>query len=397
MTAKTYQDYLRVLAGQQAPYALLDLDFLDQNIQALLKRAGKLPVRIASKSIRCRWVLDYLFRASPQFQGLMTYSAAETAWLAAEGFDNLLLAYPSFDSAAIRAICAHRRAGKQIWLMVDSAQQASFLNQIAEAEQTQLQICLDIDMSSDYPGLHFGVWRSPLTRPEQVIDLAKQILQWPQLKLNACMGYEAQIAGVGDAMAGQIAKNLVVKQLKSHSIEQLKLRRQRVCEALSGLGIELALFNGGGTGSLESTALDPSVTEVTVGSGFYAPTLFDHYSQFRHLPAALFALPLTRQPAPGMYTCFSGGYIASGSVSKEKLPTPCLPSGLSLLDNEGAGEVQTPLKYAGAEPLKLGDPVFFRHAKAGELCERFNQLWLVRGESAPEAVLTYRGEGQCFG
>jgi len=397
VTEKTYQDYLRVLAGQQAPYALLDLDLLDLNIQALLKRAGNLPVRIASKSIRCRWVLDYLLQASPQFQGLMTYSAAETAWLAAQGFDNLLLAYPSFDRAAIQAICAQVRAGKQIWLMADAAAQVTFLNQIAEAEQTQLQICLDIDMSSDYPGLHFGVWRSPLTRPEQVVELAQFILQCPRLTLNACMGYEAQIAGVGDAMAGQSAKNLVVQQLKSHSIEQLKLRRMRIKAALSELGIELALFNGGGTGSLESTSQDSSVSEVTVGSGFYAPTLFDHYRQFRHLPAALFALPLTRQPTPGMYTCFSGGYIASGSVGKEKLPLPYLPKGLSLLENEGAGEVQTPLKYTGSEPLKLGDPVFFRHAKAGELCERFNQLNLVRGETRPEPVLTYRGEGQCFG
>lgn len=397
MTAKTYQEYLRVLAGQQAPYALLDLDLLDLNIQALLRRAGKMPVRIASKSIRCRWVLDYLLQASPQFQGLMTYSAAETAWLAAEGFDNLLLAYPSFDREAIQALCAQVRAGKQIWLMVDSVPQAAFLNQIAEAEQTALQICLDIDMSSDYPGLHFGVWRSPLTRPEEAVDLARQILKWPRLTLNACMGYEAQIAGVGDAMAGQSAKNVVVKQLKSHSIEQLTLRRQRIKTALSDLGVELALFNGGGTGSLESTSLDPSVSEVTVGSGFYSPTLFDHYGQFRHFPAAFFALPLTRRPAPGIYTCFSGGYIASGSVGKEKLPLPCLPLGLSLLDNEGAGEVQTPLKYSGSDPLQLGDPVFFRHAKAGELCERFKALWLVRGETASESVPTYRGEGQCFG
>lgn len=394
---KTYSDYLRICRDLQAPYALLDLDHLDQNIQALLKRAGHLPVRIASKSIRARWVLDYLRAASPQFQGLMTYSAAETAWLAEQGYDNLLLAYPSFDRRAIQAICAQVRMGKQVWLMVDALEQVLFLQQIAEEQQTPLQLCLDIDMSSDYPGLHFGVWRSPLTHPDQAVRLAQQIMQSPWLKPNACMGYEAQIAGVGDAMPGQSAKNLVVKQLKRHSIEQLAQRRKRIKAALADLGIELSLFNGGGTGSLESTAQDPSVTEVTVGSGFYAPTLFDHYTQFRHLPAALFALPLTRQPAPGIYTCFSGGYIASGSVGKEKLPQPVLPQGLSLFDNEGAGEVQTPLKYTGSEPLKLGQPVFFRHAKAGELCERFQALWLVRGETVLQAVPTYRGEDQCFG
>ncbi len=44
----------------------------------------------------------------------------------------------------------------------------------------------------------------------------------------------------------------------------------------------------------------------------------------------------------------------------------------------------------------LGDRVWFRHAKAGELCERVNELHLVRGGAVVDVVPTYRGEGRAF-
>jgi len=389
-----WQDWFR---AQSLPLAWIDLDALDQNIQALCKRAGKLPIRIATKSIRVRSVLDYLLAASPQIQGLMTYSAAETAWLAEAGFDDLLLAYPSTDAVALRRIAAQIRKGKTIRLMIDSLAHAERLETLGASENCIFNLCLDIDMSVDYPGLHFGVWRSPLTQAEQVKALAQEILKRPHLELDACMGYEAQIAGVGDAQKGLGAKNFVIRKLKAQSIPTLQARRAAVKNALETLGIELKLFNGGGTGSLESTVQDPSVTEVTVGSGFYAPGLFDLYADFKHQPAAGFALPLVRIPVPGMITCFSGGYIASGSIGKEKLPLPFSPPGLHLLENEGAGEVQTPLRYSGPEKLQPGDAIVFRHAKAGELMERFNQVGLYRSTGKIKDVPSYRGEGQCFG
>jgi len=40
--------------------------------------------------------------------------------------------------------------------------------------------------------------------------------------------------------------------------------------------------------------------------------------------------------------------------------------------------------------------VYFRHAKAGELCERFASLHLLEGERILEQAPTYRGEGQSF-
>lgn len=59
--------------------------------------------------------------------------------------------------------------------------------------------------------------------------------------------------------------------------------------------------------------------------------------------------------------------------------------------------MQTPVTGEAARTLRLGDRVWLRHAKAGELAERFLAYHLVRGSQVERTVPTYRGEGQNFG
>jgi D-serine deaminase-like pyridoxal phosphate-dependent protein len=74
-----------------------------------------------------------------------------------------------------------------------------------------------------------------------------------------------------------------------------------------------------------------------------------------------------------------------------------VPRDLRLLGAEGAGEVQTPVRGRAADRLRIGDRVWFRHAKAGELAERFPTIHVVEDGRLVESVPTYRGEGQAFG
>jgi D-serine deaminase-like pyridoxal phosphate-dependent protein len=189
--------------------------------------------------------------------------------------------------------------------------------------------------------------------------------------------------------------------MQSRSAAELAERRAAIVAAVTAVleaagAPPLTLVNGGGTGSLESTASETAVTELAAGSGLYGPTLFDGYRAFTPRPAALFALPVVRRPGPGVVTVLGGGYLASGPGDRARVPSPHLPGGLRLDSQEGAGEVQTPLLGPPADALGIGDRVYFRHAKAGELCERFASLHLLRGEAIVEEVATYRGEGQCF-
>ena len=69
---------------------------------------------------------------------------------------------------------------------------------------------------------------------------------------------------------------------------------------------------------------------------FYHPTVFDSYRGFRGEPAALFALPVVRKPAPRVVTALGGGSVASGPAHRSRLPSPYLPGGLRLDRQEGA-------------------------------------------------------------
>src|SRR5690606_18033641 len=153
---------------------------------------------------------------------------------------------------------------------------------------------------------------------------------------------------------------------------------------------DLEFVNGGGTGSIERTVREKAVTEVAAGSGLFHPRLFDFYRGFTGRPAAMFALPVVRRPAPGTVTVLGGGYIASGPPGPARVPQPYLPAGLRYSPDEGAGEVHTPLTGQAPQDLRAGDPVRFRHAKAGELCERFDPLHLAAGATVVETLPTYR-------
>lgn len=393
---RSYTELKTLFAGQRMPFAFVDMDAIDTNITAIVKRADDKLIRVASKSVRSRDVLRYLLDAHPQIQGVMCFTAPEAVWLSQHGFDDLLLGYPIWHPEQVCAICVEVRKGKLITLMIDSVAHVEHLQSLAKAQDVSLRVCLDIDMAVDFPGLHFGVWRSTVATEDAALKIYDAIARSPNIVLDGVMGYEAQIAGVGDNTPDGGFRNHIIRFLKGRSIPKIAERRTAIVEALKKQGASLRFVNGGGTGSMESTRAEPHVTEITVGSGFYSPSLFDAYQAFRHEPAAGYAIEIVRQPNATTYTCLGGGYVASGGIGKDKQPVIYAPQGARLTDLEGAGEVQTPVEYSGPETLALGDPIFLRHSKAGELCERFNSLLLVRDGRLVNEVPTYRGEQQCF-
>ncbi|CAM4224023.1 amino acid deaminase/aldolase [Corallococcus exiguus] len=387
---RDYAYYAQALEGRRLPLAFADLDLLNENAAALVRRAGGLPVRVATKSVRCVALLRRVLDGHPGFRGLMCFSADEAVHLRERGFTDLLMGYPVVDAEALAELC---RPPAPVTLMVDSVEHVALAARAARQHGTRAPLCLDVDLSVDLPGLRFGVHRSPVRSPEDALVVARSIAaEGDAVFLAGVMGYEAQLAGVPDAAPHAGPKNVVIRALKRGSVGRVHSRRQAVVAALKEAGFAPRFVNGGGTGSLESTREDASVTELTAGSGLYSPALFDGYRGFHHQPAVAFAIPVTRRPGPGLFTLQGGGFVASGSAGVDKLPVPYLPEGAKLLPLEGAGEVQTPIAYAGLVPLPLGAPVFFRHAKAGEVCEHFRTLLLISGGRVVEEVPTYRGE-----
>ncbi|PSR11602.1 MAG: amino acid aldolase [Bacteroidetes bacterium] len=393
----TYTTYRQILQDQPFPYACLDLALLRQNITINRSRAGDKKIRLASKSIRCVEVLRLLLAADAQFQGIMAYHGEEALALAQAGFDDLLLGYPVVDPALLRQLGQAVQAGTYLCLMADEVRHLELANAAGAALGVRMPVCLDIDLSQSYPGLHFGVWRSGIRTLPDLERILEYLNTLPYVRLDGLMGYEAQLAGVGDDTPGQYLKNAAIRWLQKRARRPISTWRAAAVAAIEAHGFQLRFVNGGGTGSLETTRQEAVVTEVTVGSGFYAPHLFDHYRHFQLHPALFYGVPVVRQPRAGIFTCHGGGFVASGGIGPAKAPVVYLPPGGQLDPHEGAGEVQTPVFYKHPVPaLQPGDPIFFRHAKAGELCEHFNHLLLLDGETV-HSVPTYRGQGWSFG
>ncbi|QFQ96078.1 amino acid deaminase/aldolase [Streptomyces phaeolivaceus] len=389
--------YDRATAHLDAPLAIVDLDAFDANADDLLRRAGGKPIRVASKSVRCRALLERVL-AREGFEGIMSFTLAESLWLARSGFDDVLLAYPSADHEAVAELAGDPKLAAAVTVMVDDPAQLRLIDDSRRGGTEVVRVCLELDTSLKLLGgrVRVGARRSPLHSPAQVADMARAVAERPGFKLVGIMAYEGHIAGVGDSLAGRPVRSRAIRMMQATAKKELAARRAEVVRAVRRVAPDLEFVNGGGTGSVQHTAAEDAVTEIGAGSGLYVPRLFDNYTSFSGRPAALFAMPVVRRPGVGVVTVLGGGYPASGAPGADRLPVPYLPEGLKYDPQEGPGEVQTPLLGAPADDLLLGDKVWFRHAKAGELCERFDVLHLVEGDEVTSTVPTYRGEGHTF-
>lgn len=396
-----WQRYRRALGAQALPAALVDLDALDENLERLLapvRQAAK-TLRVATKSIRCPALLRHLqARAGGALRGLMTYTAAETAWLAQEGFRELLLAYPTAHPEDARLLATASATGVGVSVVADAPEQLAVLSTAAREANTLLDVVVELDVSLRPLGslLHLGARRSPLHTIAAAVAFAQRVARTPRLRFHGVLAYEAHIAGLPDHSPFARAQNLPKRLLKRLARGPVERARAELVAALHAAGLPPKVVNGGGSSNLGWCCREPALTEVTAGSGFLGSHLFDYFADLDVVPAAFFALQVVRRPAPGIVTCHGGGFVASGAAGEDRLPRPALPAGLALLPAEGAGEVQTPLRHDPSVNLALGDPVFFRHAKAGELAEHVREYLLVRGDRIVDRVPTYRGLGQCF-
>ena len=376
------------------PFACIDLEALDRNIAFMNKAARNKKIRIATKSVRSVSLLRYIAERLDKHSGWMTFDLDETVTLLREGFDDFLLGYPQLEGPPMDEIIYYIRQGRSIVFMVDCTEQLRWLDRIGKKYRVVLDVCMDLNVSTDFKVVYFGTKRSSLTSMKDVKAFLGKARSFSHTQITSVMGYEAQIAGVTDSPNVRWQTPLI-QQLKKKSLKKIQIFRKNAVKLIHQQVGPLRFVNGGGSGSVDFTSNENEVTELTIGSAFYFPALFSRYKNLPLQPATAFALRVTRKPVKGIVVCHGGGYIASGAVGADKNPVPIWPTNLTLLKNEGAGEVQTPL-YDKHRRLRIGDTVYFRHAKAGELCERFTELHARRGSSYLGSFTTYRGDGECY-
>jgi len=377
------------------PLMVVDVDAFDANADDLVRRAGGKPVRVATKSLRVPALIERSL-AHDGFRGVLAFTLGEALWLYEQGLsDDLVVAYPSVDRGALARLVGSPSAAAHITLMIDDVAHLDLVDSVRASRAVPVRVALDIDAGLRVGGQHVGPKRSPLHDAPSVVELARAVEARAGFRLVGAMTYEGQVAGLPDEVPGQRARSVVVRRMKSLSLGQLRARRAEIARELAEV-TELEFWNAGGSGSVEAAAEDPVVTEVAAGSGLLVPALFDHYQSFTPRPAAFFALPVVRRPSPHVVTVHGGGYVASGPAGSDRLPVPWAPPGLHLSRLEGAGEVQTPLTGHPAATLGIGDLVWFRHAKSGELFEHTTRVQLLAGNRFVDDVSTYRGHGLGF-
>ena len=191
---RTYEELERIFADVDAPFAFVDLDAMWSNAGEMLERASGTPIRVASKSVRCRALLAQVLDG-PGLQGLMTFTLPESLWLHEHGFDDLLLAYPTAHRGALAEL-GRLESDRPPTLMVDSVQHLDLIESAVGRAARPVRVCIDLDVSWWPLGgrLKIGPKRSPLHTPEQVVALAREIERHPKIELAGLMAYEGQIA-----------------------------------------------------------------------------------------------------------------------------------------------------------------------------------------------------------
>lgn len=384
-------------ASLETPFGVVSQTALAHNAHDLLDRrthsGGPTTIRVASKSLRVRGAIEAV-EALPGYHGVLAYTLPEALWLA-ETITDVVVGYPTVDRAAIERLGRDEKLAARVTVMVDSVAQMDFMDSvIAPGKRANIRVCLELDASWKSRLLgHMGSWRSPLHSVSQARDLAEHIAGRKGFVLVGVMAYEGQIAGTVNRPEGRPFFGAIVRWMQKQSANELAERRSAVVTAVREVA-DLEFVNGGGTGSIESTSAESVVTEIAAGSGLFGPHLFDHYGAFTPAPAAAFALSVVRKPKPDMATVLGGGWIASGPPAADRLPIAVWPEGLRMVPREMAGEVQTP--FTNASALSVGDRVWFRHTKAGELAEHLNEVAFIEGERIIETLPTYRGEGKAW-
>ncbi|MFW9865040.1 MAG: alanine racemase [Candidatus Thorarchaeota archaeon] len=388
----SYEELKELVKGKKFPLVICDMDAFNHNLEKVgdYLRKTKKNLRLCTKSVRVPELIKKV-EEKDFVNGIFTYNSAETLFFAEKyQIKDILLGYPITSPIDAEELCkAASVDGVDISVMVDSIYHLDLLEEAAKKYNVVLKILIEVDVADKFLGTNVGVYRSPLRNPEEVVKIAEEIVKKKHLQYRGIMGYEAQNASIGDT-------SIFMRWIKKRSRKHVNQWRQNVVDALNKKGFEPEAVNGGGSGCFKETAIEPSITEIGIGSLLFKSHIFDSIKSLSDfIPALFFTIQVVRKPQNNIVTAFSGGYVSSGAV--RALPIPIKPDNLKPFKNEQFGEVQTPFKFDPMNVnISLGDPIFCRFGKAGEPLEHFNEINILSDEKLIDKFATYRGLGNRF-
>jgi D-serine deaminase-like pyridoxal phosphate-dependent protein len=123
--------YDEATAHLDPPLAIVDLAAFDHNTADMARRANGRPIRIATKSVRCRQLIERAL-THPGYYALMAYSLPEALWLHEQGLsEDILVAYPTVNRQALRQLGESDAARQHITIMVDEIAHLDIIEEAA--------------------------------------------------------------------------------------------------------------------------------------------------------------------------------------------------------------------------------------------------------------------------
>lgn len=370
--------------GPMTPSMVIDLDRLDHNIalvqQSMLAGETAKHFRVVAKSIPSGKMIDYVMKKAGTncvmafHQPFLNQHARQFAHA------DILLGKP-MPVQAVETFYRKHRGGfnpaKQLQWLIDSPQRMAQYLALAEAQNIQLQINIELDV-----GLH----RGGVTAGEQLAAILDFIQDNPKhLRFSGFMGYDPHVVKVPAVIASR--ETLFDRAMAAYegATEQTRAGYPELWNEGKGLTLNTA---GSPTYKLhEAEALS---NDIAVGSALVKATDFDIDSLTEHQPAAFIATPVLKSTGAVKIPGLDGNskvlswwdinqrqsYFTYGGYWKAR---PESPQGLRLNALYGRSTNQELLTGSPATNLAVGDQVFLRPTQSEFVFLQFGDLIAVRG------------------
>lgn len=336
------------------PALVVDLDAMDRNVTrmaATFQRAG-VGWRPHTKGLKVPALAHRLLVAGAL--GVTCAKVSEAEIMAAAGIRDILIANQVVGDTKVRRL-AHLASFADPIVAIDSPIGIGQLEAAAAVAGTNPRVVVEVDI---------GLGRCGVPPGEPVVALGRRVAEAPHLRFAGVMAWEGQTARIADPVAKRIAVTAAVSELT------------RSADCCRAAGLPVAIVSCGGTGTYETTAFLPGVTEVQAGGGVFGDVNYRDACRVPHECALTVVTTVVSRPRPE-FLVTDAGFKALGSpqISPEPLG---LPAGLVRSVGLSAEHGQVRLT-APATDIGVGDRLEFVVGYADSVVMLHDVLYGVRG------------------
>jgi len=339
------------MVAVDTPALVVDLDLMERNIARIRNTCADAEVlwRPHCKAHKCPDIARLLVARGAI--GVTCAKLSEAEAMINAGIENVLIANQVVGRIKVdRLVQLSKRS--RVTVALDSSENASELDAAFRRAGLTLPVLIEIDSGSHRAGVQPGI---------SVLALARDILTKPALQLEGLMTWEGHTTQIPDAIE------------KRRKIERAIKGVIQSAEMCGAVGIKIGIISCGGTGTYETTAKIPGVTEIQAGGGIFGDV---HYRTHYNVPvdyALNLVATVTSRPSPRLIITDAGKKaMSSDAAMPEPLGLPPI-SRVSLSAEHGKIEL-----LCDSEQPSIGSRIRFAVGYADTTIHLHDRIYPIR-------------------